>query len=343
MLQHSGPTITKDDIKAAATVLESGMIASGENVRRLEQRMTSFTGGQTGIATNSGRSALLLGLTALGANPEHEIIVPTYVCPSILEAIKQSGAIPVIADVDDNYCLSPNDVKKKITNKTTAIIAVHIFGISARIQEISRIAKENQIVLIEDCAQSIGGSVDGKKLGSFGHMAFFSFQATKVITSGEGGMLVIDNTGAFPDLNRAIKYKDFFVMSDIQAALVLSQLDKLDEFIHTRRTLARQYIKNLQDMPSITFPVTREKDSIFFRFPLRTPAAQDFSKLRQECAKRGAQVRKGVDRLLHHALPQWPCPNADKLFADTVSLPLYPTLPPQDVDYVSAVFREIAK
>ena len=167
MIFHSKPTIEIDDIEVVRKVLESGMIAEGEKVKELEDKLCSYIGGLKAKATCTGRSALVLGLWTLGIGEGDGVILPTYVCHSVMDAVTFVGAKPVIVDIGDDYCIDPEEVKKHITSKTKAIIVVHIFGISAKIKELKEIAEENSLYLIEDCAQAIGGDVDGKKTWLF--------------------------------------------------------------------------------------------------------------------------------------------------------------------------------
>ncbi|HDD43629.1 MAG TPA: aminotransferase class V-fold PLP-dependent enzyme, partial [Candidatus Desulfofervidus auxilii] len=244
MIFHSKPTIEIDDIKAVKKILESGMIAEGEKVKELENKLCNYIGGLKAKATCTGRSALVLGLWTLGIEEGDEVILPTYVCHSVMDAVVFVGAKPVIVDIGDDYCVDPEEVKKHITSKTKVITVVHIFGISAKIKELKKIAEEKSLYLIEDCAQAIGGEVDGRKLGSFGDISFFSFQATKVIATGEGGMLLVNNFDLLENFMKVIKIKgNFFRMSDIQAVLGLNQLNKLEDFIRKRREIAKRYIE----------------------------------------------------------------------------------------------------
>lgn len=343
LISHSKPTIENDDIKAVEEVLHSEMIASWKKVKEFENELQKNIGGVKAYASISGKSALILGLLTLGIEPGDEIILPTYVCSSVMHAVSFVKAKSVIVDIDDDYCISLEEIKKNITKKTKAIVIVHIFGISAKIKEVIKLCKEYKICIIEDCAQSIGGEIEGKKLGSFGDMAIFSFHATKVLTCGEGGMLLINNESLLSNIAKNVvnTKSEFFAMSDIQAALGLNQLKKLSEFIKKRRLLAKKYIELLMDFPGVDVPVRDMEKSIFFRFPVRIKKVYDFELLQRKMEKYGIQIRKGVDLMLHQVVKHVKCPNADKVYNENISLPIYPALDISEIEIVVERLNEV--
>jgi len=342
MIPHSKPTIDEDDIKATINTLKSGMIASGEMVKELERKLCEYIGGVKAKATCTGRSALVLGLLTLGIGEGDEVILPTYVCHSVMDAVAFVGANPVIVDIGDDYCIDPEEVKRHITSKTKAIIVVHIFGISAKIKELKEIAEENSLYLIEDCAQAIGGDISGRKLGSFGDFSIFSFQATKVIATGEGGMCLVNNFKILENFEKVIKSKgEFFQMSDIQASLGVNQLNKLDDFIEKRRKIAKKYMELLNGFPLIYVPVEEENKSIFFRFPVRVKKDFCFDSLRKTMESYRIHIRKGVDKMLHQIVEVGnKCPNADLIFKETISLPIYPSMKLSDLYSVVSKIKQ---
>jgi UDP-4-amino-4-deoxy-L-arabinose-oxoglutarate aminotransferase len=339
MILHSQPTIEKDDIEVVLSQLKTGMIAKGEKVVELEDSLKNFIGINDAISTSSGRSALILGLLILGLEKDDEIILPTYVCRSVYDAIKFVGAKPIVVDIDDNYCISPTKIEKNISGKTKAIIVVHIFGITARINEILEIANRRKIAVIEDIAQSIGGELNGKKLGSFGSISFGSMQATKVITSGEGGFLLIKDEHFLDNYNKVKQNIGFRSnLSDLSASLALNQLKKINLFIDERKMLAKKYIEYLKQEKDIDIPIDNIRKSIFFRFPIRIKKDYCFDKLRKEMNDNGIQIRKGVDLMLHQIDKSFECKNADNIFKETITLPIYPHL---NLSNVKQIYSEL--
>ena len=161
---------------------------------KLEVEFAQFIGIKFALATSSGTGALHTALAALGVAPGQEVIVPAYLWISVVAAVVNLGAIPVLADIDDTFGLNPSTVERQITPRTRGIILVHMSGAPGNAPAIARVAREHGLFLLEDCAQCAGGTIDGRHVGSFGDMAIFSFQMNKNMTSGEGGCLVTDDT-----------------------------------------------------------------------------------------------------------------------------------------------------
>ncbi len=229
---HSRPTIKEEEIYAVVSNLRSGQIASGNEVELFEKDMSRYIGVLDGVAVNSGTNALYLALKALDIKPGDEVLLPTYVCASVLSAVNYTGATPVLADIDEGYNLAPESAGKKISDKTKAVIVPHMFGCPADMDGIM----ELNIPIIEDCAQSIGAVYKGKKLGSFGDLSIFSFFATKMMTTGHGGMVLTDSPELLKKLEDLTTYDEReeygiaynFELTDFQAAKPRSQLNRLD-------------------------------------------------------------------------------------------------------------------
>jgi dTDP-4-amino-4,6-dideoxygalactose transaminase len=186
-------------------------IESPLEVSAFESEFASFLGVNYAVAISSGTAALHVALSALGVGPGQEIIVPAYMWASVVAAVVNLGAIPVLADIDHTFGLAPEDVVRRVTPKTTGIIAVHMSGAQADVSRLFEIARQKGLFLLEDCAQCLGGSIGGRKLGTFGHMAIFSFQINKNMTSGEGGCVVTND----PNLHkRAFACHDTGYMRD---------------------------------------------------------------------------------------------------------------------------------
>jgi 8-amino-3,8-dideoxy-alpha-D-manno-octulosonate transaminase len=162
-------------------------------VQKFEGELAEFLGVKHAVAVGSGTSALNVALAALGVGPGQEVIIPAYLWVSVVAAVVNQGAIPVLADIDDSFCMDPIDLQKRITARTTGVIVVHMSGAPANIKALLKVAREHKLFLVEDCAQCAGGSVDGQRVGSFGDIATFSFQMNKNLTSGEGGAVVTND------------------------------------------------------------------------------------------------------------------------------------------------------
>lgn len=337
---HSQPTIDQDDQQSIIKVLNSKNIAQGKLKLEFEKKFTNYIGGIETSLTNTGRSALFIALETIRAKENDEIIVPTYVCSSVLETIEQIGAKVKVVDIGENYCIDRNTILNSITEKTKAVVIVHTFGISAEIEPIKKLLKEKNVYLIEDCAHAVGGTNNGRRLGSFGDISFFSFQATKMLTSGEGGAVVLNNKrliSNFYDVKN--KYKKLFAISDINTSLLMAQFEKLDLFIYQRRELAKKYIYELKTSKKIQIPIDNIDRSVFFRFILKIKD-MDFEKIKRCMDKKNVAVRRGVDSMLHSELDKNHYKNAEKTYQETLSLPIYPSLSFEDVEYIAKSLKE---
>lgn len=328
---HSKPWITEEDKLSVAETLSSGMLAQGEKVKEFELKFSDWVGGKTGIATGSGTSAIYLALLTLDIKSEDEVILPTYVCESVLEAVLSSGAKPVLCDVGPDWVVEPNCVEKLITPKTVAIIVPHMYGIFADVKGF----KKFNVPVIEDCAQAVGD----KKIDSIqGDIAVFSFHPTKCLTTGEGGMLVSGNE-KINEKARELRDGDknnlharfLSPMSNIQAALGISQLNRYPEFLRKRREIAGKYLTHLAAIDLKLVNYEAKASSMFFRMPVRTiGGAYKYQGLFE---KEKIHVRKGVDKLLHRMmkLDDALFPMAVQHFDTTVSVPIYPALTDGDI------------
>jgi len=243
----------EEEINAALRVLRSrspfryyGIDLQGE-VQAFETEFASFLGIAHCLAVNSGTGALITALAALGVGPGQEVIVPAYMWVSVVAAVVNLGAIPVLADINDTFCLDPAAVEAKITPRTTGVIVVHMSGAPADIEAIREITRNRGLFLLEDCAQSAGGSIHGKKVGTFGDMAIFSFQMNKNMTSGEGGCVVTNDERLY---HRAVACHDTGYARDSDGRAIFDNLElclwgrgyRMDEI---RASILRVQLKKL--------------------------------------------------------------------------------------------------
>jgi 8-amino-3,8-dideoxy-alpha-D-manno-octulosonate transaminase len=187
-----------------------------------ESEFASFLGVDHAVAVSSGAGALHLALSALGVGPGQEVIVPAYMWVSVIAAVVNLGAIPVLADIDETFCLDPVAVRNSITPRTSGIVVVHMSGAPANIRELLKVAREKRLFLLEDCAQCAGGSVEGKRVGTFGDMGIFSFQTNKNMSSGEGGAVVTNDARLY---NRAFAGHDTGYPRDDKGRAIFDNLD----------------------------------------------------------------------------------------------------------------------
>ncbi len=326
LIPHSKPWITPADIEAVAAVLGSNMIGQGALTRGLEQRLATWVDGHDGVGVGSGSAALVLALNALEIGMGDEVILPTYVCPSVLEAVITVGAVPALCDVGDEWVITVESAARRLTPKTKAVIVPHMYGVFADIPAFRQLG----IAVIEDCAQGLD-RCGRRPLAA--DVAIFSFHPTKCLSSGEGGLAIAAESGlvmAMRELRDGIPShiakRLFSPLSDIAAGLALSQLNRYDDALDQRAQLAREYTVAIESKRPQCINQEAIKKSMFFRFPILLPGGIDVFASR--FLDRGMLVRQGVDCLLHRLLgqPDVEFPNATRLFNTTVSLPIYPAL-----------------
>jgi len=326
VVRHSRPWITADDRQAILAVLDSEMIAQGEETRRFEVEFAGRVNAHDGVALSSGSSALVLALRAIEAEQTSEIVIPTYVCRSVLEAVIAVGAKPVLADCGAQWVVTPASVAPLVSRRTAAIVVPHICGVFADIPGF----REFGVPIIEDCAQAIGGVNDHADSGT---LSVFSFHATKCLTTGEGG-LVCSKDPQLLARARAIRDGDasgsrarlFAPLADILAALGRSQLSRYDTALVRRKAIAQQYVSSLTPALANAIDLLAFERSMHFRFLLKL--TEGFSDYETEFARQGVTVRRGVDMLNHRSLglPDEDFPMAVELYKRTLSLPIYPAM-----------------
>lgn len=338
MIPHSRPWINEADRKSVESVLASGMIAKGHITREFERKISDYLGVNYAVAQSSGTAALVLALRTLEIGQDDEIILPTYVCRSVLEAVLSVGATPVLCDVDKTGVITAGTVAPHITSDTKAIIAVHIFGHPCDLQ----VLRHQGIPIIDDACQAFGLAVDGPMAGAMGDIGILSFHATKCLTTGEGGMLVTHNktwaerARKLADGSAAPSLRNVAPLSDLQAALGLSQLGRYSDFLERRIELRHQYTEAAQRYGiAIGFP---EQSNMLFRFTFRSE--QPFETLQKGFCEHGISVRRGVDELLHRTLElnDTAFPMAVHLYQQTVSVPFYSSLSIDESAAVSNAF-----
>lgn len=340
IIPHSKPYLSQKDFLAVQKLITSGMIAEGTSTCKFESRIASYLKIKYVKACSNGTSALILILKSLNIGKNDEVILPTYVCKNVLQAVILVGATPVLCDVSEEWVMTVQNVTPLITTKTKAIIVVHIFGIVADLESFLKLG----INIIEDACQSFGSKHQNKYTGTVGIAGFFSFHATKCLTTGEGGAVVTSDFNLYKKINSLVTNNiSPYRISDLQSTLGISQLSQYNNFLFRRRKLAENYFNELTAC-NIKLPEIIKNKSIFFRFPILL-VNQSFQKIQQEFFKKGIAVRKGVDRLLHREmkLNNKNYPVAEMLFKQTVSIPIYPSLTNDQQEKIITACKRVFK
>ncbi len=322
--------IGKEEREQVMEVLETGVLMRYEfdaqrkgvyKVRQFEEAFAGYLGCGHALAVTSGSAALKVALTALDVGPGDEVIVPAFDFIATYEAVLETGAIPVMADIDDTLNLAPQAIEDRLTPYTKAVIPVHMCGAPAQIDEIIAVAQKHNLLILEDNAQACGGSFQGKKLGTFGHMGILSFDFFKTITTGEGGMAITDDKRLYdradwyhdhghdhnPAVGRALEGRSIlgfnFRMNELQGAVGLAQLGKLDYIIAEQRKNKSRIKEALGGIAGVGFRrlADREGDTatfLGFNLPDETGARAFQKALKNE----GVDTIYYKDNAWHYAL-----------------------------------------
>ena len=345
-------------------ILESGQLTLGKYTKEFEEKFAEYAGVKHAVAVNSGTSALEIPLRALDVR-DSSVIVPTNTFFATPAAVIHAGGKVIFADVTENLCLDPDSVRRKIEKDTKGIVIVHIGGvIPPQIKEIQKICLEHNLFLIEDAAHAHGSVLDGDKAGTFGDAAAFSFYPTKVMTSGEGGMLATNSEEIY---ERALVFRDqgkagFFGnvhtemgynwrMSEIHAAIGLSQFTRLEEFIADRRRIAGIYDRELEKINRVTsVKIPSEVKSNYYKYVAILEDGIDRAALKKELREKYNVGLSGeVYELPCHLQPVFKdlygfnggeLPVAEDLCKRQICLPVFATMTDEQAKYVVDSLKE---
>jgi perosamine synthetase len=343
-IPHSRPFIAQAEKNACCRVFASGQLSEGTEVLRLERELSGFVGHKYGIAVSSGTAALYLALKALGVGKGDSVIIPSYVCTALLNAVLLAGAEPSVCDVDPcTGNMGLEHAKKVLRRNTRAAIVPHLFGQPADARAIER---GLGVPVVEDCAQCVGTTIGNEKVGSLTRISIFSFYATKLICAGEGGMVATSDKRLAEKIRDLREYdnRDTYIpafnfkLSDIHAAIARAQLEKLPAAIRLRRKTARAYAGMLDGASSIKHlpEFNTQAPSVFFRFVAHISKNVDSILKTTESA--GVACRKPIYKPLHQYLKKTGFPGTDEIYRQAISLPIYPGLTNRQVEYVAESF-----
>ena len=363
--------IEEDDIQAVNEVLRSNYLTTGPKVDEFENAVADYVGAKYAVAVSNGTAALHAACFAAGIQQGDEVITTPITFAASSNCVLYCGGKPVFADIDSKtYNISPASIREKITDKTKAIIAVHFTGQPCEMEEIHKIAKEHKLMVIEDAAHALGAEYKDKKIGSLSDMTTFSFHPVKHITTGEGGMIVTNNEklyqklklfrthGITRDKNMLIKdeggwyyeQQDLgynYRITDIQCALGISQLKKLDGFVKKRREIAQIYDEAFKDIPNIVIPY-QQKDSLSsYHLYVIQVLAKDRKEIFDKLRSYGIGVNVHYIPVYKHPYYQKNgyssviCPNAENLYKHIISIPMYPKLRGEEIKYVIETVKKV--
>ncbi len=355
------PFVGEEEIAAVAEVMRSGMLAQGDVVTEFESRFADYCGAAHGIAVNSGTAALHAALLAAGIGPGDSVIVPSFSFIATATCVSMCGATPVFVDVDEQtFTIDPAAVREAVRPDTKAVIGVHLYGQPFDVGAVRRICDEDDLVLIEDAAQAHGAVYRGRKVGSLGDLACFSFYPTKNMTTGEGGLvtasdadlaekvrLFINHGQSQKYLHTAIGYN--YRLTNIGAAVGLVQLDRLEGFNERRIRNAARLYRCVEESGLIPPYCRGDVRHVYHQYVVRVP--DDFPLGRDAVMQQLHEA--GVGTAVHYPIPihRQPvyaaeaegcrCPVSDRLAASVLSLPVHPQVTDDDLDHISSALGSL--
>ena len=366
------------DVQAVVEVLKSDYLTCGPKITELEQKLCEITGAKYAVVCSNGTAALHIACQAAGVGEQDEVITTPITFAASANCALYCGAKPVFADIDPNtYNISPKSVEEKIGERTKAVVAVDFTGQAVELEKLQNICKKNKLVLIEDGAHSIGTKYNGKAVGSVADMTTFSFHPVKTVTGGEGGAVLTNNEQYYkklllyrahgitrdPELLERESHGSWYYeqidlgmnyrMTDIQAALILSQLDKLSAFSKRRKEIVERYNQAFSEIPELFVQQEiPESDTTRHLYILRLKL-ETLTCSRREFFE--AMAAEGICCNVHYipvyyhpyyekmGYQKGLCPQAEKLYEEIMSLPLYYAMKDEDVEDVIHAVKKVVE
>lgn len=369
MIPYGRHWIEKDDIEGIVSVLKSDEnISDGPKSVEFEKALANYVGAKYAVVVSSGTAALHAACYVAGIGKHDEVITSPNTFVSTAESIIYCGGVPVFADIDaETHNISPDCILEKIGPKTKAILPVDYAGQPCDIELIMEIARRNNLIVIEDAAEAIGSRHKGKKIGTIADMTIFSFHAVKNMTTCEGGAIITDNEECYyklkrfraygidkatkndkePWLSKQIEFGYNYRLSEIQCALGISQLRKLDRYILRRAEIAKRYFEGLKEISKVRLPYIRDYNETNWYMYVIQICGMERKKVWQELLKRG--IMAGVSFYPVYKNPYYQmngyenvcCSESEKFYETTLSLPCFPKLSNEEVDSVIRAMIEI--
>jgi perosamine synthetase len=344
IVPHSRPSLGKLEEEAALRVLRSGMLAPGREADAGAALLARLSGCAGAVLLSSGTTALTLALRSLGIGSRERVAIPSYACAAILHAVRDSGARPLVCDIDpETLGLDPEDVARRGQGSVRAVVLVHPFGLPVRPEPF----RARGLLVVEDCAQAAGALDRHAPVGSRGDAAVFSFGPTKVVTcGGPGGGLASPRT-SIVDQARDLAHNDEKdddqprtngLMGDLHAAIAAAQMGRLSEFRDRRLSIARLYDEAIAPLGLERPAPPPGVEPMPYRYVVRVPEA---TRLIEALGRRGIGARRPVYRPLHRlARSEGVFPHTERAHQTLVSLPLYPALSDAEVERVITEVRQ---
>lgn len=356
----SQPSITQLEIDYVTDVLKSGWVSSlGEYITKFEESFAAYCGTKYALTTSSGTTGIHLALATYGIKAGDEVIVPDLTFVATANAVAYTGAKVVLVDIEeDTLCIDPVQIEKAITEKTKAIIPVHLYGHPANMIAINQLAQQYSILVLEDAAEAHGAEINGQKVGSLGNCGIFSFYGNKMITSGEGGMITTNDEEFYQKakylrdhaMSRSKRYWHDelgynYRITNMQAALGFAQLERIDEFINKRVEIFSQYQKNLLDIPGIKLNFTANTvANIYWLICLEIEGYTETNRnnLMEALSLNGIDTRPyfyPISDLPMYKNEQISTPITHKVYQRGINLPSHFALTNQEIDYICSSIR----
>jgi len=365
------PFLDEEEKQIVSEVIDSGWVSQGPKVAEFEDRFAEYVGVKYAVATTSCTTALHSAIVVSDIGPGDEVILPSLSFIATANSVVHAGATPVFVDVDPETCnIDPAKIEEAVTERTKAVMPVHQMGLPADLDSIGKIAERHNLKIIEDAACAIGSEYMGKKVGGYGNVTCFSFHPRKIITTGEGGIVVTNKPDvalrlrrfrhhgmSVSDIERHLADKVIFEtypeighnyrMTDVQAAIGIVQLRKLPLIIERRRQIAEFYNKRLNDIPCIRVPkiptyARHNYQSYWIELLGSAPVSRDI--LMERLLEKGVATRRGI-MAIHmekcYAKYKVFLPETERITKSTVLLPIYPSMSQQEQEEVVQYIREV--
>ena len=364
MISFSNPKLNnledrKKILRQIDRVIKSGQYILGSNVSSLETKLSKYLNTKFVVSTNSGTDALVCALISIGVKKGDEVITTSHTATATSTAIQIVGGKPIYVDIcEDDYCLDPKEIKKKITKKTKAIVVVHIYGHPAKLKEIKKIAKQNNLRIVEDCAQAIGSNYMKKKAGTFGDFGCYSFFPTKNLSAiGDAGAIICKKKSDYKKLLKIRQYgwdknrvsNSLGINSrcdELQAAILNIKIPKLDYYIKKRNIIAKKYDNLLKDLPIV---LPKINSLVYHSFHLYVVRVKKNLRDKLINYMKNHNIFLGIHyKTPCHLMPNFKKKNiklkfTEKICDEIISLPIYPELKSNEIIKITSLIKNFYK